>query len=204
MGHFSQNRRYRKGSLRVSLAQSHFPCAMGKRRPIQAASPCCVWGATGMRWWPVGTSGQAWRAAVPYPGEPLLRCGAQLTGCKTRKVRSEDHPWPQQHLQHLVKKCTFSRPAPDLPNPTLQGTPLQPPSVFTNSPTGRWCESHWLQGMDSTYDQVPWLLTLASAWRGRSCLSLFPFFFPLTYKNENKLPQHTDLNKGKDYYKIMM
>lgn len=114
MGCFSQNRCYRKGSLRVSLAQSHFPCTMENRSRFR--QHLLVYEMPqALRWWPVGTGGQAWRATVPYPGEALLRCGWQLTGCKTspgRKVWSEDHPWLQQHLQRLIKKCTFSRPAP--------------------------------------------------------------------------------------------
>lgn len=136
MGHFSQNRRYRKGSLHVSLAQSHFPCAMGKTEAdsgsISLLCMRCHRHAV-VTTWHQGTGMGSSRTLPRRAPAPMWR---KLTGCKTRKVRPEDHPWPQQHLQHLVKKCTFSRPAPDLPNPTLQGTP-SPATVCVHKLTDR-------------------------------------------------------------------
>lgn len=190
MGCFSQNRCYRKGSLHVSLAQSHFPCTMENRSRFR--QHLLVYEMPqALRWWPVGTGEQAWRATVPYPGEPLLRCGWQLTGCKTspgRKVWSEDHPWPQQPLQRLIKKCTFSRPAPDLPNPTLQGTP-SPATICVHKLTDgqiMWEPLTSGNGLDLPSSA---LVSNPGLCSDRSTLSLsISFFFFLTYKNGNKPP----------------
>lgn len=192
MGALSQNRRYKK-----VLCTFHWPNLISLV-PWENGSWCrqhlldVYEVPQALQWWPVGTSGQTWRATVPYPGEPLLHCGSQVMGCKVsprRKVWSEDHSWPQQHLQRLIKKCTFSRATPDPPNPTFQGTP-SPATVCVHKLTNRqmmWEPLTSGNGLDlpsSALVSNPGLCLDRSTFS----LSIPFFFFSLTYKNGDKPP----------------
>lgn len=86
--------------------------------------------------------------ALPYKGHTKVIQGSYKGHTKGLRgaamifgVWSEDCSWQQQqHLQRLFQKCTFSGPAPDLPNQKCQGaSPLSHPHLQAHQDADAHC-----------------------------------------------------------------
>lgn len=153
-------------------------------------------------WWrPVGSRGRGWRKATPriqetpcsaiqgsYKGHTRVIQGSY------KRAKGGSHDF-RSMVWGLLMAAAAASAAPFLEMHVLRTSPrpaksemsgcLPPqPPAFTSSPRC-WCtlqhESHWpQQGGVSAWGQVPWFLTLTSAWPDQL---VSPYSCFLTYKN---------------------